>query len=316
MERKPVKVLVINNLLSGYGEGAVYDYIRSMAQDGDVIELRVTDGTTPLRQLLSDAAEFDFVVASGGDGTVAGVAYELAGSGIPIQIIPAGTANLLAMNLLLPNEPHALAKLADAQLAMDFDLGEIETQDGSRFGFSIMAGAGYDAIIMKDAAAAKRMLGEWAYFKAALTNPTPQFAHFTLEMDDKTVETEGVGVLLINFSRIQFDIAVVHDNLPRDGMFDVVVMRTRDAWGLSPAFIACVLDRDGSFPDRGDGIEVYRTSTIRIQSDPPLSIQYDGEVSTYTTPFTARVIPGAARFMVTQEAINLFEPADDDGQSR
>ncbi len=316
MERKPVKVLVINNLLSGYGEGAVYDYIRSMAQDGDVIELRVTDGTTPLRQLLSDAAEFDFVVASGGDGTVAGVAYELAGSGIPIQIIPAGTANLLAMNLLLPNEPHALAKLADAQLAMDFDLGEIETQDGSRFGFSIMAGAGYDAIIMKDAAAAKRMLGEWAYFKAALTNPTPQFAHFTLEMDDKTVETEGVGVLLINFSRIQFDIAVVHENLPRDGMFDIVVMRTRDAWGLIPAFIACVLDRDGSFPDRGDGIEVYRTSAIRIQSDPPLSIQYDGEVSTYTTPFTARVIPGAARFMVTQEAINLFEPADDDGQSR
>ncbi len=311
-----MKVLVINNLLSGYGEGAVYDYIRSMAQDGDVIELRVTDGTTPLRQLLSDAAEFDFVVASGGDGTVAGVAYELAGSGIPIQIIPAGTANLLAMNLLLPNEPHALAKLADAQLAMDFDLGEIETQDGSRFGFSIMAGAGYDAIIMKDAAAAKRMLGEWAYFKAALTNPTPQFAHFTLEMDDKTVETEGVGVLLINFSRIQFDIAVVHENLPRDGMFDVVVMRTRDAWGLIPAFIACVLDRDGSFPDRGDGIEVYRTSTIRIQSDPPLSIQYDGEVSTYTTPFTARVIPGAARFMVTQEAINLFEPADDDWQSR
>ncbi|MCI8367492.1 MAG: diacylglycerol kinase [Eggerthellaceae bacterium] len=311
-----MKVLVINNLLSGYGEGAVYDYIRSMAQDGDVIELRVTDGTTPLRQLLSDAAEFDFVVASGGDGTVAGVAYELAGSGIPIQIIPAGTANLLAMNLLLPNEPHALAKLADAQLAMDFDLGEIETQDGSRFGFSIMAGAGYDAIIMKDAAAAKRMLGEWAYFKAALTNPTPQFAHFTLEMDDKTVETEGVGVLLINFSRIQFDIAVVHENLPRDGMFDVVVMRTRDAWGLIPAFIACVLDRDGSFPDRGDGIEVYRTSAIRIQSDPPLSIQYDGEVSTYTTPFTARVIPGAARFMVTQEAINLFEPADDDGQSR
>ena len=209
-----------------------------------------------------------------------------------------------------------MAKLADAQLAMDFDLGEIETQDGSRFGFSIMAGAGYDAIIMKDAAAAKRMLGEWAYFKAALTNPTPQFAHFTLEMDDKTVETEGVGVLLINFSRIQFDIAVVHENLPRDGMFDVVVMRTRDAWGLIPAFIACVLDRDGSFPDRGDGIEVYRTSTIRIQSDPPLSIQYDGEVSTYTTPFTARVIPGAARFMVTQEAINLFEPADDDGQSR
>ncbi len=306
MERKPVKVLVINNLLSGYGEGAVYDYIRPIIQDGDRIERRATDDTTPLRELLEDAADFDFVVASGGDGTVAGVAYELAGSGIPIQLIPAGTANLLAMNLLLPNEPHALAKLAEGGLSMDFDLGEIEVADGSKFGFSIMAGAGYDAIIMKEAAAAKRVLGELAYFKAALTNPTPQFAHFTLEMDGQTVETEGVGVLLINFSRIQFDIAVVHENLPRDGMFDVVVMHTRDAWGLIPAFIACVLDRDGSFPDRGEGIEVYRTSSVRIQSDPPLSIQYDGEVSTYTTPFTARVIPEAARFMLTQEALDLF----------
>ena len=74
-----MKVLVINNLLSGYGEGAVYDYIRSIMQDGDRIELRATDGTTPLRELLEDAADFDFVVASGGDGTVAGVAYELAG---------------------------------------------------------------------------------------------------------------------------------------------------------------------------------------------------------------------------------------------
>lgn len=301
-----MKVLVVNNLLSGYGEGAVYDYIRSMMRDGDSVVLRATDGTTPLRELLRDAANFDFVVASGGDGTVAGVAYELAGSGIPIQLIPAGTANLLAMNLLLPNEPHALAKLASGGATMDFDLGEIEVDDGKKFGFSIMAGAGYDAIIMKDAAATKRVLGELAYFKAALTNPTPQFAQFTLEMDDRVVETEGVGVLLINFSRIQFDIAVVHENLPRDGMFDVVVMHTRDAWGLIPAFIACVLDRDGSYPDRGEGVEVYRTSKIRISSNPPLSIQYDGEVSTYTTPFTAQVLPGAARFIVTPEALELF----------
>ena len=49
-----MKLLVINNLASGYGEGAIYDFMRSFAADGD-------------------AKDFDAVIAAGGDGTVATV---------------------------------------------------------------------------------------------------------------------------------------------------------------------------------------------------------------------------------------------------
>ena len=142
-----MKLLIINNLASGYGEGAVYDFIRSLARDGDEVCVRSTDGTPDLRGMLDDASSFDAVVASGGDGTVATVSYLLAGTGIPILPFPAGTANLLALNLASPNEPHALAKILRAGATLDFDLGEIEVQ-GQRFGFGIMAGAGYDALIM------------------------------------------------------------------------------------------------------------------------------------------------------------------------
>ena len=68
-----MKLLVINNLSSGFGEGAVYDFVRSFAQDGDEVVLRSTDGTTEVSSLLADASSFDAVVASGGDGTVATV---------------------------------------------------------------------------------------------------------------------------------------------------------------------------------------------------------------------------------------------------
>ena len=104
-----MKLLVINNLKSGYGEGAVYDFIRSFASDGDEVCMRSTDGSTEVATMLYDADRFDAVVASGGDGTVAAVSYALAGSGIPVLPFPAGTANLLALNLQYPNEPHALA---------------------------------------------------------------------------------------------------------------------------------------------------------------------------------------------------------------
>lgn len=60
-----------------------------------------------------------------------------------------------------------------------------------------------------------------AYLQSAVANAMPQQSKFTLTLDGRQVQSEGLGVLLVNFSKIQFDIAVTHDNKPRDGEFDV-----------------------------------------------------------------------------------------------
>ena len=67
--------------------------------------MRSTDGTTSIDSLL-DASDFDVVVASGGDGTVTSVAAWHANTGVPLLPYPAGTANLLSLNLAQPNEPR------------------------------------------------------------------------------------------------------------------------------------------------------------------------------------------------------------------
>ena len=300
-----MKLLVINNLASGFGEGSVYDFIRSFARDGDEVCVRSTDGTTDVRDLLGDAEAFDAVVASGGDGTVATVSYRLANTGVPILPFPAGTANLLAANLASPMEPHALAKLVREERTLDFDLGEIEV-DGQRFGFGIMAGAGYDAAIMHGAAPAKRLLGPMAYFSAALANPLPQTSKFKLDLDGEHVESEGLGILLVNFSKIQFDITVTHENEPRDGVFDVVVLKAQNAFELIPALLAGLLDRGGDFPERTGSLEIHRAREVRVEADPPMEVQYDGEATNLTTPFTAHIMRRAARFFVSEEGWSLF----------
>lgn len=301
-----MKALIINNLASGYGEGSIYDFMRSFVADGDEVCMRATDGSTPIEGLLTDATEYDLVVASGGDGTVATVAHYLKNSGVPILPYPAGTANLLSLNLLEPNEPHALAKLAKAGKTLDFDMGELECEGETR-GFIIMAGAGYDATIMENAAPNKRLLGPMAYFLAAGTNILPQHSRITLTVDGKTVETEGLGVLLINFSKIQFDISVTHSNQPRDGVLDVAVLKAKNAVELLPSVFAAMLDRDGNFPGRGEALDIYSGREIRVEADPSFEVQYDGEATKLTTPLTARILPGATRTIVSDECYRLFE---------
>lgn len=301
-----MKLLVINNAASGLGDLSVFDYCRTFAGDGDEVVIRTTNGTSDIRAFLGDADRFDCVVAAGGDGTVATVAYMLADTGIPVLPYPAGTANLLSINLFSPTDIHALVRMTRAMRTMEFDLGEIELADGQRCGFAIMAGAGWDAAIMKSAEQGKKLFGPMAYFTSAISNAVPQHSSFDLVIDGEHFRTDGVGVLLINFSKIQFDISVVHENMPRDGIFDVVVFHTKDAFGLIPALFAAILDRSGDFPERTDAFEIFQGSEVKVSADPAMIMEYDGEVTDTTTPFTVRMLPRAATFVVSEECLRAY----------
>ena len=304
-----VKLLIVNNTAAGIGDGSIFDYLRMVSEDGDEHVVRYTDGTTDVFELVEDAHLFDAVVVAGGDGTIATVAYALAHTGIPILPFPSGTANLLANNLMSPYEPHALARMTREMETLDFDLGEIEA-GGKRFGFGIMAGAGYDATIMHDAQPTKKLFGALAYFGAAVSNPTPQKSTIRLVIDGETIEGEGLGILLVNFSRIQFEIPVTHGGEPRDGAFDVVILKAKNAFGLIPAVMASIRDRDGEFPDRTDSMEIHTGRVVEAYADPPMQIQYDGEVPGLTTPFKARVLDGAARFILSGAGLEAFDKRD------
>ncbi len=300
-----MKLLVVNNLASGPGDGAIYDFIRSFSNDGDEICIRSTNGTTDIAELIHDASAFDAVVSSGGDGTTAVISYLLANSGIPILPFPAGTANLLALNLDSPLEPHALANVVRDGRTLDFDMAEMEVE-GKRFGFCIMAGAGYDATIMREAEPSKRWLGQTAYFSAAVLNALPQKSHFTIQLDDRTIESEGIGVLVVNFAKMQFDLTVCPENAPRDNMLDIVILKVQNAFELLPSVFATILDVDENFNIRSDVLDIHRAHTVHVEADPPLEMQYDGEPTTFMTPFTARVMPNAVRYFVSKEGYDLF----------
>lgn len=300
-----MKVLIINNLSSGYRDGAIYDFVRAFVQNGDEVVVRSTDGSLAIEPMLFDAKAFDVVVASGGDGTVSSVLYALRDTGIPVLPFPAGTANLLSLNLMMPNEPHALAKLLRYGHALDFDLGEIESS-GHRRGFAMMAGAGYDAMIMETASSNKKLWGQMAYFFAAGSNNNPQQSLLSIDIDGEHFETQGIGVVCVNFSKIQFDIPLTHSSQPRDGKLDVMVLKAKHATDLLPSVFAAMMDVDGNNPSRGDALDVYSGSEVHVAAEPGLKIQFDGEPVEIGTPFTARALQQCARIILPEEGYKLY----------
>jgi diacylglycerol kinase family enzyme len=297
-----VRILVIVNTLSGGGDAGLYDYVRVLGTSGVEITLRFCDHTSSLGDLVHDAKLFDRVVAAGGDGTASAVCYALRNTDVPILIYPAGTANLLAENIGMPIEPRQLADTTLNGYQVAFDLGEIELSTqvpgvSLKSGFAIMAGAGYDASLMESAQPFKASMGAAAYLFAAMSNLAPAAAHFHIRLDGDEIVTDGIAVLIVNFGRLQFDLPVATGADPRDGLFQVAVIRTRNIAGLFPALMAGLAGSD-DIP----GIDVYPAARVSVRADPPLPIQYDGEVVEVLTPFEARVLPHATTLLIPHDS--------------
>lgn len=301
-----MRVLTIVNVRSGGGDTGLYDFARELGERGAEVVMRFLVPGQAIDKLTHDARDFDRVVAAGGDGTVSAVSYATRGSGVPVLVYPAGTANLLALNLGLPLDAKELAHITVQGVPVSFDLGEITRPrpDGGLevSGFAVMAGAGYDAAIMETAAPLKATFGAAAYLMAAVGNIAPTAAEFELVLDGETVSSDGIAVLLVNFGRLQFDIAVSSGWDPRDGLLDVAVVRRKNTVGLLPMVLAAMIDKSGQATDRSSGIDVYRAAHVEIKADPPLRMQYDGEALDEVTPFAAHSLPRAATFIVPQDS--------------
>lgn len=314
-----MRVLVVLNPRSGQSQAGLTDYLVALGRDDAEIVMRFIGEHRTMNSLVDDAKEFDRVVAVGGDGTVAGVCYALRETGVPVVIYPGGTANLAALNMKIPADPVELARLTLKGSIVSLDMGEIACHDidvsaaspGTEVptenrprGFLIAAGAGFDASIMEAAQDLKPTLGTGAYLVGAFQNLTPTVARFTLTIDGAKHRTDGIAVLVFNLARFQFDLSISHRSDPSDGLLEVVVLRTRNAVELLPAVWNAILDRTvGTHPGTTPGMDILTARDVLIESDPPLPLQYDGEVLPVSSSMRIHVLERAATLVVPEEYV-------------
>jgi diacylglycerol kinase (ATP) len=239
--------------------------------------------------------QVDLVLGAGGDGTIRVICAELAGTGIPFGLIPAGTGNLLARNIGIPFDESAALDVAFDGVDKAIDLVRI-TVDGRVDHFAVMAGVGVDAVIMQATNAdLKKTVGSAAYFVAAAQNTNHPALHTTVRVDDHPPVRRRAHVILVgNVGYLQANIPLMPDARPDDGLLDVMIAspRTLRDWVRLTTRVLTRRKRGDEQLDRMTGRKVTITVDERDH------YQLDGDTVGECNTMVAEIVPGALTLRV------------------
>ena len=264
-----MNILVVTNLRSGFGDSGLNEYVRELGAHRVEVTMRFLSEDADVEHLLRDARDYARIVAAGGDGTVSAVAYALRDTGIPVLPYPAGTANLIARNLRIPIDPVELALATIAGRTVTIDLGELTIPASGghvarQYGFSIAAGAGFDARIMEAAQPLKATLGEGAYIIGAIQNLNPTF--LGVHVDARRPDRRDRGHRGAAHEPRAHPVRPRGD--PRRGRAGRPLrgrgrQTDRPRQACCPAVWAALLDRLSAHPER-PGLEVHTASSVHV----------------------------------------------------
>jgi diacylglycerol kinase family enzyme/membrane-associated phospholipid phosphatase len=236
------------------------------------------------------AAGAEVVVAAGGDGTVRVVCAEMAGTGIPVGVIPAGTGNLLARNLSIPlGHDQAIEVVLNGQ-DRAVDVVRIEGDQLAPTRFVVMAGLGLDAAIMDGAPdALKAKIGWTAYVVAGARQLRYPAVRVDITMDGgEPVRRRARTVVIGNVGSLQAGIPLLPDAEIDDGLLDVVVIAPQRFFGWVPVAIRVMTKRRRT----DDRLDRFTGRSVTLKAAHATPRQLDGDTVGAGTEIRAEIEPG------------------------
>ncbi|MDJ0348844.1 diacylglycerol kinase family protein [Cryobacterium sp. PH29-G1] len=188
------------------------------------------------RALDADAA---MVVSAGGDGTVRAVAEALRDSGVRMAIVPSGTGNLLARNLLLPLgsiDAATTIAFSGADKPIDLGVASVTTESGAveEHVFLVMAGLGLDAqMIAHTSDDLKKQVG-WLAYVDGVARALPKARPFRIRYSvaGRTDRPAQVSAILVaNCGLLPGNLQFLPDARLDDGILDIAVLQPKGLFG-------------------------------------------------------------------------------------
>ncbi|WP_078857764.1 diacylglycerol kinase family protein [Streptomyces sp. NRRL F-4474] len=250
------------------------------------------------------------VVVCGGDGTVRVCADVVAGTGIPLALVPCGTGNLLARNLGLPSDPATALDEALAGGDFSIDVGRVRGDGLPPTRFTVMAGAGFDAAMVRDASEVlKAHLGWAAYALSAVRHLRDPRMRLSVRLDGgRRIRRRARMVVVGNVGALQAGLELLPRARPDSGRLEVVLFDPRGAvgWLAAAAHLASrVVRRPGAAPAAGGpggavsvaagSLEYFGATRIEVRFARAQDREVDGDTVGRGARLTVETEPGALR---------------------
>lgn len=287
------RALLLVNRRARRGSSSIVDALDLLKAGGvDFVEPPISGGSELSDAIRAYAHEIDVVIVGGGDGTINAAAAGLVETGLPLGILPLGTANDLARTLALPLAPVEAARVVLEGSTRQLDLGVV---NGHLF-FNV-ASIGFSADLARGLTSeAKKRWGTLGYAIAAaqLLAESRPFTVY-IDHDGSTEEVRTVQVSVGNGRFYGGGMTVENTAQPDDGRLDVYSLEIRH-WSELLALLPSL--RRGTH-GRWKNVRAFGTTELTLRTPREHEVNADGELVT-TTP---------AHFQIRRAAVTVFVSA-------
>lgn len=295
---KKVKIIANPNSGRGAALGKILELIELMSRDEYEIELLFTHKEGDGIKFSENYSGEDFIICSGGDGTVNEVVngIYLSKRDTPLAILQSGTVNDFANAQSLPTNPLKFYKMIKNFNIKTIDIGLA----GDRAFINVAAGGMLTEIAYTVSAEEKASLGDMAYYLEGVRElfgkkffKYQKVVNFNIESDEFTGSVEGLLFLITNSTSVGGfkNMAPLAD--VSDGYLDVLIFKGFKFSEVPELATSLVGGRHVNH----DKVMYLKTKEIKISSDEELTIDVDGEKAS-TLPMTFKVLENKLRIIV------------------
>ncbi|HXV24297.1 MAG TPA: lipid kinase [Alphaproteobacteria bacterium] len=285
------RALLLANRLSRSGDADLASAIASLESAGiAVLPFGIGDPAEIPKLIRAHRGRINLVVLGGGDGTMNAACGAILELGVPMAILPLGTANDLARTLGIPTELDQACAIAANGAARRIDLG---LANGKHF-FNV-ASIGLSAAVARTIdPGTKRRFGAAGYALAVMRE-LKEHRPFRawIDCDGRRLRLRSIQIAVGNGRHYGGGLTVVEDAAIDDHLLDLYSIAPASMLRLMLLAPALRTGRHGQFR----GVHVLRGRRIEIRTRRPMPVNTDGEVTT-RTPVILEILPAAIEILV------------------
>jgi diacylglycerol kinase family enzyme len=224
-------------------------------------------------KVLYDTYNPERIIVAGGDGTIKMVAEAMESHDVIIGILPAGSANGLAVDLNLPSTIEENLEIAFHNGYMEIDMISINDKKSIH-----LSDLGVNAEMIKNYENSN-IRGKWGYFLQTFSTLIDLGDPFTA-----TITGDFETIVIANSQKYGTGVSINPNGVMDDGKFELVILKNLDLVVLGKII-------SGNMPIDSDDVEIISTDKAMVTTNVPVSFQIDGEYCGTKTKLDIKILP-------------------------